>query len=514
MSQSGPTINRSILASSDWRQPRYQRFHDIVDSVVEDILDLTWEGGKKKRRLRGEQLDKLTYSVHTIIRDCVAVVYQRKRKGEASIKLGQNAYSRGCLNSRLTYSIHVQRAYRGMKRMGYIEETSKGFHDRQGRKDGRTRSRLTRYVASDKLLDLFTKDEQRILPVIVPPKEETVLRIRVKQEENGVIRPVSLPVVETEETARMRRDLERINSVLVNNWYDLELSDEEMISLQTRLADDDENPRDIDMSRRTLYRVFNDPDLSSGGRFYGGWWQNIPKEYRLQLRVNGKNMVEFDYSNQHPAILYAEAGLERPADCYADILRHEQLPDHRLPDGKTWEDVRSMAKAAFNAMLNAKAPMRNAPEGIRPWDFGLKWKDVSEAVIAFHAPIAHHFYTGAGLRLQRLDSDIAEKVMLKFIEIGAPILPLHDSFLVHDGYQGYLPQAMEDAAYDVIGTKLGATLREVKPKLSADDEIGSIHAESDNDFGPETTDDLVALLTERSNFERRLSAFLSMRGPA
>jgi len=150
MSQSGPHNNESIPTSSDWREPRYQRFHDIVDKVVEDILYLTWGNGKKKRLLRGNQLDKLTYSVHTIIRDCVAVVYQRKRKGEASIKLGQNAYSSGKLNPRLTYSIHVERAYRGMERLGYIDQTSKGFHDRQGRKDGRTRSRLTRYSFSDR----------------------------------------------------------------------------------------------------------------------------------------------------------------------------------------------------------------------------------------------------------------------------------------------------------------------------------------------------------------------------
>jgi hypothetical protein len=76
--------------------------------------------------------------------------------------------------------------------------------------------------------------------------------------------------------------------------------------------------------------------------------------------------------------------------------------------------------------------------------------------IAFHAPIAQHFYTGVGLPLQRIDSDIAEKVMLAFIGINAPILPLHDSFLVDNGYEGELPKVMNAASIDVIGIPLNA----------------------------------------------------------
>jgi hypothetical protein len=53
--------------------------------------------------------------------------------------------------------------------------------------------------------------------------------------------------------------------------------------------------------------------------------------------------------------------------------------------------------------------------------------------MSFHEPIAHHFYTGVGLRLQRLDSDIAEKILLHFAQSGIAILPLHDSFLMHNG---------------------------------------------------------------------------------
>jgi hypothetical protein len=265
------------------------------------------------------------------------------------------------------------------------------------------------------------------------------------------------------------------------------------------------------MSRRSLYRVFNDPDLQTGGRFYGGWWQNVPREYRPYLLVNGKRMVEYDYSNQHPSILYAQAGLERPADCYRDVIKIKDLPGGRLPEGKTAEDLRDMIKASFNAMLNAKKPLRSPPRDVRPKAFGLKWRDVSEAIMAFHAPIAQHFYTGVGLPLQRIDSDIAEKVMLAFIGMNAPILPLHDSFLVHNGYESELPTVMNAASIDVIGIPLNAAPKKkvfsgeafMEPSLMPADDFADLHGDQDWD--------IVDLLDAQQGWEKRLDQFFQMR---
>ena len=59
-----------------------------------------------------------------------------------------------------------------------------------------------------------------------------------------------------------------------------------------------------------------------------------------------------------------------------------------------------------------------------------------------HQPIADKFFTGQGLRLQRIDSEIAEYVMLHFAKHDMPILPLHDSFLIRFGYEESLEQVM------------------------------------------------------------------------
>ena len=62
------------------REVSYYGFYQVVDTVVEDIQSLKWVAtGKAKRRLKGNQLEKLTYSVEKLIRDCLAVVLNRNK---------------------------------------------------------------------------------------------------------------------------------------------------------------------------------------------------------------------------------------------------------------------------------------------------------------------------------------------------------------------------------------------------------------------------------------------------
>ena len=43
----------------------------------------------------------------------------------------------------------------------------------------------------------------------------------------------------------------------------------------------------IDYTRIRLYRIFNE-DFTSGGRFYRGWWQNIPRDLRQYITIDGE----------------------------------------------------------------------------------------------------------------------------------------------------------------------------------------------------------------------------------
>ncbi|WP_298677133.1 hypothetical protein [uncultured Lentibacter sp.] len=74
-----------------WRDGRYNKFYEVVDHLVDEIQDHVWaETGKPMRRVKGDGLEKLHYSVECLVRDCMAVVLQRKRKGVSAIKKGQH----------------------------------------------------------------------------------------------------------------------------------------------------------------------------------------------------------------------------------------------------------------------------------------------------------------------------------------------------------------------------------------------------------------------------------------
>ena len=67
---------------------------------------------------------------------------------------------------------------------------------------------------------------------------------------------------------------------------------------------------DVGLASNQLHRVFNQGSFSLGGRFYGGWWQNIPAECRAAITINGDPTIEMDYPRLHPTLLYDELGLE------------------------------------------------------------------------------------------------------------------------------------------------------------------------------------------------------------
>ena len=140
-----------------WRDGRYYRFYEVVDQLVHELQEHLWiKTGKAKRRLKGDGLQKLYYSVECLVRDCMTVVIERKRKGEASIHLGQYYYSANRPDEMLTYSISIERGFKGLEELGYLKITKKGYYDQEGRKNGNPTSRLSRYIATDRLLGLFS----------------------------------------------------------------------------------------------------------------------------------------------------------------------------------------------------------------------------------------------------------------------------------------------------------------------------------------------------------------------
>lgn len=284
----------------------------------------------------------------------------------------------------------------------------------------------------------------------VPELEDHSDLIRLKLGKKGAKKRVR--VDDDDHTMEWRRNLERINQLNANYsiHIDLSRSDWEHMEAIRRINSVEEatskgkpfSYERVNFTNTRLYRTFNSPDWSHGGRFYGGWWQTIPGGFRKHITINDKPTCEYDFSAIHLRLLYGRVGVPVP---------HAHAPYDR-PYG---EGYREAVKAAFNVMLNAKKTPK--PETVPEFSsaqMGITWRSFLQGICKHHSNIKHFFNTGIGTELQRIDSNIAEAVLLRFADMRQPCLPVHDSFITYATLADEVADIACGAALDVAGVVL------------------------------------------------------------
>ena len=160
--------------------------------------------------------------------------------------------------------------------------------------------------------------------------------------------------------------------------------------------------------------------------------------------------VEMEYSAIQPRLLLAERGVELDGEPY-DIGIDDRF--------------RPLVKETFNRLLNGKRkpfPYSNPGQGIvfDEVDVGLSWTQFLNLIRDRFEAVSDQFSSGAGLKLQRLDSDIAQAVMLEANILNVPMLPIHDSFIVRPSDYPDLVRAMESTMLKTVGIKIPIKITE------------------------------------------------------
>lgn len=282
--------------------------------------------------------------------------------------------------------------------LGYIDQKI-GFHDRV-----RNRGYQTRIKATDQFLNILTFNIKEIVRNPEAPEDETI----IKKDASGKL----IDYVDDRFTNETREFLKVYNNMIRNTNIDTNA-----IELRYR----------HDVTSTTLKQIFKE---DSFGRFYGCYWQTLPKEDRALLKIENEPVVELDYSALHPTIAYAFKGIELTEDPYTI-------------DGCE----RSEVKNAFLVLFNCR-DRRHAINTIR--SFGIK--NVAHLITAIeeaHTAIKGYFYNpGFGGTLQNTDSWIAETVMKRLMGEGIVCLPVHDSFIVAKKYEQVLRDIMAGVFYE------------------------------------------------------------------
>ena len=410
-------------------------FEELVREV---ILLIEKTEGRSRNRTHNARLS-FEHAVHVILLDLWKSIHALPVR-ECSINKRSGFYSENprYRDPHLTYKQTIA-AFNGFEKLGFIEVTKEGHFDRATLQGG-----LTRFVAKDELLErLHALEGHPAVKSGINHDQEIIILRNTVNGKKSFVEYEDTPTIEG-----FREKLRCINKCFSKHWFDLEIKDAEVEKLAQRILKHPEK-EPIDFSKRSLVRIFSGGSFKEGGRFYRGWWQNVPSEYRKYITIDEKRTAEVDFSQLNPHLLYISNYKELGAeDAYSRVLDGEH---------------RDVVKQAFNAMVQASGPLKQCPDDIDLSELDMSWPELRDRIIAAHKPIADQFFIGIGNKLQYKDSCIAQSVMLQFVDMDAPALPVHDSFIVHHAYakSGEIEEIMRRAFYEEMGEHISKVDTEI-----------------------------------------------------
>ena len=444
----------------------------MFDELVEEVtrrIEAT-EGRERSRR----QTDQQCFE-HSL-KETLADLWTSVRSiplSECSINKRSGYYSEVPNRYRdplLTYRQHIA-VHEGLLKLGFIEITQNGYFDRET-----LQGDLTRYVAKDEILERLTELDGHPAITLKPDlhAENIILRDKVDGKKKDIDYP------DTPSTDRYRDNLNKINSCFLRHWVDLDIKDKDIQAFEDAVGKKNKQP--LDFSKRTLVRIFSNSSFKEGGRFYRGWWQNIPSEYRKFISIDRKRTAEVDFSQMSPHLLY--------------IANYKELGSEDAYDRVLDGEHRDTVKAAFNAMVQASSPLKTCPNDIDMSALEMSWADLRDKILSAHKPISDQFFKGVGNKLQFKDSCIAERIMLDFADMDAPSLPVHDSFICHHGYAetGEIEEIMRKAFFEEMNEHISKVDTEI---------LSWTYYKEDNATESPSVDQVLSALDESSQWENR-----------
>lgn len=419
----------------------YREVNNAVDHIYREILTI----GEIER-----QYPSRTKKYVKVLALDLYVSYVMDHTAYIGISRHHNSYKNDRYNALFIKPELLKKITDWFRALGYIEFKIGFRSPKDSNRDtdkGSCFGRQSRMRATSKFIDLI-ETQHAVSPLMVKKyagAETIILRDSEKKK---------LLYDDTEETISMRSRLEKINALLDMTLMNLYLPDEDFHKLNHRMINGEimsdlehEEPRGaIDFSRRSLYRIFSNGSFDQGGRFYGGWWQGIPREFRKHIRINHNITRECDFSGIHINFLYAQKNM--------DIPFHDPYHLDGYPVG-----TRKVVKRSLLTMINAK----DKPSALKSLRRQIADKEmilpdginkIEEIIAPFekkHEAIKEYFFSGQGVFLQKWDSRIAEEIMYSLANNRIPALPLHDSFIVSEHQERGLRAIMREAYDKIVG---------------------------------------------------------------
>ncbi|MBT5036742.1 MAG: hypothetical protein HOM51_19700, partial [Rhodospirillaceae bacterium] len=416
--------------------------HPEVNKFVDPIYDKSFKSRKKnieKKHLKVVLLD-------------LYVAWVQDPKLKISFSRNHTDYDAGTIYNELSISRLTIEVVDILIEAGLVEQ-AKGFYPH-----GQGEGRIARIWPSKVLIEMFM--EARFSPFDIRSiKDRLTVILRDTDQEANKSKPKTKKTVEieyelTEETERMSSVLNKYNDLLWHTFIDIPSLEDTKFDVE---VDGEAKTFSVGQLDKFTRRIFNRGSFECGGRFWGGWWQRCKKDLRPHIFINNHPTIEVDFSGFHIIMLYAEEKI--------NYWKHFGTDPYELPDLGIFENSnqqRSTTKLLFLMLLNAKSEgeaynaFRQNSENGTP-EKRLTNDQLSKIKAALeekHPHIRKHFCADVGVRLMNKDAQITEVIIETFCNHNIPVLSVHDSYIVPEGYVDELISTMCIAFEKVMGIPL------------------------------------------------------------
>ena len=201
--------------------------------------------------------------------------------------------------------------------------------------------------------------------------------------------------------------------------------------------------KETHFANRTYTRRFVKSNLKLGGRFYGPYWQTLPKRYRKLIKINGKEVIELDYNAMHLHLLYSKLN-KSLYDYYPFNKDPYAIPGYN----------RKIVKLVFTACINENCTRKNinhvggqqVSKGLPDlFEEGLPYREMIDSLGKNHPEVAPMFYSEIGYEISYMESRVTDYIVTVLTKHKIPVLSIHDSFVVVKSKVSFLRTIMQEA---------------------------------------------------------------------
>ena len=241
-----------------------------------------------------------------------------------------------------------------------------------------------------------------------------------------------IEVVNSKITNPIHKKIERYNNLILSSNIELPID-----------KIDHDRRRRIGFANRTYTKCYLNRSYKLGGKYYGPCLQNLSKELRGKIKINGEETVELDFNAMHLHLLYCKVN-KRLIDYIPEGIDAYQLPNRN----------RKIVKTSFTCCINNNCNKDNVNYVVSrslvkkyPEIFvkNTNYRNILEELGSYHPEVRQFFYAQIGNEISNMESKVSDYIIGKLTKKNILVLNIHDSFIVSIAYKDILLNTMTDS---------------------------------------------------------------------